>query len=371
MKRIIAFFGLALFFFLCLSPAVSAQESDPLEDVQSDLWESIPEEIRPLLPEGLETGDGEGVARMIDGEYVMGLIGYFLRDASGQALKLFALLLSVVVLGTLAERMGEMMGGEHTKIFSWIFTLCAGVLVFSHLITAWQLTLGVLSAINDFMTTLASLLTVLYLAGGNSVTAAVHMGWISWMLTLSEKLSYGFLLPVLEISFSGTLISSIAGSINLRPFVKSMQRFTVTLITLIMTVLSVIMTFQTSLAAAADSVAMRAMKYAAAGSVPIIGGMVSESIRTLSAGISALKGMVGTVGVTVVILLSLSPMLTLLFTRWALSIAGSIAEAVGGETVPALIADASKLVGFFMAVLAIFDLFFIYSLSIFVRTAVA
>ncbi len=371
MKRFIAVFGILFLLFLWISPAVWADQSDSLDDVQSDLWESIPEEVRPLLPEGIENGDGESLARMIDGDYIMGLIGYFLRDAWGQALKLFALLLSVVLLGTLAERLGELMGGEHTKIFSWIFTLCAGVLIFSHLIALWKLVQGVLESINSFMTTLATLLSLLYLAGGNSITAAVHMGWLSWMLMLAEKLSYILLLPVLEISFSGTLISGIAGSMNLRPFVKSMQKFTVTLITLIMTVLSVIMTFQTSLAAAADSVAMRAMKFAAAGSVPIIGGMVSESLRTLTSGISALKGMVGTVGVTVVILLSLSPMLTLLFTKWALSIAGSISQAVGGETVPALIDDASKLVGYFMAILAIFDLFFIYSLSIFVRTAVA
>ena len=82
-----------------------------------------------------------------------------------------------------------------------------------------------------------------------------------------------------------------------------------------------------------------------------------------------MKGIVGTVGVTVVILLSLSPFLTLLFARWALSMAGAIAEAAGGQTVAALIADASRLIGFFLAILALFDLFFLFSLSVFVRTS--
>lgn len=374
LRRTVCSLVLILLFFCLTTPVWADGQSpdsppdDPLTDLPSDLWESIPEELRPLLPEGVQTGDAEGLLREMDGKRLLSLMGSFLKDASGQALKLFASLLSVVLLGTLAERLGELMGGDHTKIFAWIFTLCAGLLIFTNLIALWQMTKSVLEQINGFMTALSSLLSVLYLAGGHTLTAAVHMGWLSWMLIVVEKLSYVLLLPVLELSFSGTLISSIAGSLNLRPFVKSVRQLVTTLMTLIMTVLSVIMTFQTTLSAAADSAALRAMKFAAAGSVPIIGGLVSESLRTLSAGVSTLKGIVGTVGAAVVILLSLSPFLTLLMSKWALSIAQSIARAAGGDTVAGLIEDASGLVGYLLAILTLFDLFFIYSLSIFIHT---
>lgn len=372
----------ALLLIFCLAVPVSAGESgpegspddppdDPLDGLAGDLWEAVPEDLRPLLPEGVETGDAESIVREMDGKSLIKLMGAFLKDASGQALKMFASLLSVVLLGTLAERLGELMGGDHTKIFAWIFTLCAGLLIFSDLLTLWKLTREVLDEINGFMTALTALMSALYLAGGNTLTAAVHTGWISWLLLLAEKFAYVLLLPVLELSFSGTLISSVAGSLNLRPFVKSVRQFAAALITLVMTVLSVIMTFQTTLSAAADSAAMRAMKFAAAGSVPVIGGLVSESVRTLSGGISTMKGIVGTVGVAVVILLSLSPFLTLLMAKWVFSLGEAVARAAGGDTVASLIADAASLTGYLLAVLTLFDLFFIYSLSVFVRTVAA
>lgn len=344
-----------------------SDSQDAIEQAESDFWASIPESIRDLLPENT---DSDSFTAQVDGNYLLSLMGKLIQNGAGQALTFFCLLLALVLLSTLTEKLGNTLSPGGNAIFGWLATLCIGILLYRTLFGLLSDVQSCLDEINAFMTSMGTVLSALYLAGGNALASGVQMGWLALLLTLTEKLSYYLLLPILEVSFSASLITTLTGNVNLRPFAKSLRNLTTGLLTLCMTVLSVILSFQTTLAAASDSLSMRAMKYAA-GNVPIIGGMVAESLRTLSTGLSAVKGTVGTVGVLVILLLSLTPLVTLLLMRFALNLAGSVAEAVGNEHLSPLIADTASLMGYLMAMLALFDLLFIFCLSVFVKSTAA
>lgn len=87
-------------------------------------------------------------------------------------------------------------------------------------------------------------------------------------------------------------------------------------------------------AAVADGVLLRTGK-AAAGSLPALGGLVSDSMEAVAACMQAVKGGMGTAAVLLVVLVILSPALTLLLYALALRSAGSFAGALGvGELTP-------------------------------------
>lgn len=343
------------------------ETEDVLKQAESDLWASIPDSIRNLLPENT---DSDSIVTAVNVDYLQKLLMGLIRNGASQALTFFCLLLALVLLSTLSERIGSALSPGSGAIYGWIATLCMGILLYRTLFGLLSDVRSCLDEINAFMTSMGTVLSALYLAGGNALASGVQMGWLALLLTLTEKLSYYLLLPILEVSFSASLITTLTGNVNLRPFARSLRNLTTWLLTLCMTVLSVILSFQTALAAASDSLSMRAIKIAT-GYVPIIGGMVSDSLRTLSTGLSAVKGTVGTVGVLVILLLSLTPLITLMLMRFALNLAGSVAEAVGNEHLSPLIADTASLMGYLMAMLALFDLLFIFCLSVFVKTTAA
>ncbi|MGM9681069.1 MAG: hypothetical protein ACI3XR_06145 [Eubacteriales bacterium] len=349
------------------SPSEDSDIQDAVGQAESDFWASVPDGVRDLLPDDT---DPASIATAVDGSDLLNWIGKLIRNGAGQALTFFCLLLALVLLSTLAERIGSTLTSGGSAIFCWISSLCIGLLLYRTLFGLLSDVQNCLDEINAFMTSMGTVLSALYLAGGNAIASGVQMGWLALLLTLTEKLSYYLLLPILELSFSASLITALTGNVNLRPFAKSLRNLTTGLLTLCMTVLSVILSFQTTLAAASDSLSMRAMK-AAAGNVPIIGGMVAESLRTLSTGLSAVKGTVGTVGVLVILLLSLTPLVTLLLMRFALNLAGSVAEAVGNERLSPMLADTAAMMGYLMAMLALFDLLFIFCLSVFVKSTAA
>ncbi len=60
----------------------TAPSDDPLTDLPSDLWDAIPEQLRPLLPEGVQSGDAESILREMDGKRMLRLMWAFLKEAS-------------------------------------------------------------------------------------------------------------------------------------------------------------------------------------------------------------------------------------------------------------------------------------------------
>ena len=110
---------------------------------------------------------------------------------------------------------------------------------------------------------------------------------------------------------------------------------------------------QTTLAAKADTLAMRSAKFAAGNLIPVVGGSVSELIRTVSAGVGYLRGTVGICGV-LLILLSLFPTLVeLLLYRLVWQIGASVADMLGCDGERRLLDETASLTGYLIAAVSI------------------
>ena len=83
-------------------------------------------------------------------------------------------------------------------------------------------------------------------------------------------------------------------------------------------------------AAGADGLILRTAKYAA-GSVPIVGGVVSDSVETVFQCVLFVKSMLGIGGAVVILLICAKPILTVFLTRCALRIASAVTEPLSGK----------------------------------------
>ena len=75
---------------------------------------------------------------------------------------------------------------------------------------------------------------------------------------------------------------------------------------------------------------LRTAKYAA-GSVPIVGGVVSDSVETVFQCVLFVKSMLGIGGAVVILLICAKPILTVFLTRCALRIASAVTEPLSGK----------------------------------------
>jgi stage III sporulation protein AE len=148
------------------------------------------------------------------------------------------------------------------------------------------------------------------------------------------------------------------------------KQYTTLLAFLMMLLLAMIAT-QTTLASKADTLAMRSVKFAAGNMIPVVGGSVSELIRTVGAGIGYLRGVIGICGVMLLLLLLLPTFVRLLLYRLVWQIGASLADLLGCDGEKRLLDELASLHGYLLAAVSICSSVLLLSLTLLAHCALA
>lgn len=370
-----AFIILMFLFGMFLTLPVNASESnfDSSTEPKYDygkILDLLPEDARELLPSGLSDGDdASDILDSIDSDYLWSLCTRIAKEGLSGGLQLFASLLGLILVSSVLSRLGTLFLSDKSAIFEYAILLIAALQIYTSVYHLFDLTRTVVEQINQYMNALIAALCGIYMLSGNSGVALAGSTWMGLLLAVSEKLCYTIFFPLMQICFGGTLVSSVSPELNLRPILGFLRKICTTLLVLFMTVITLILSFQTSLAAAADSLSIRGIKFAASNMIPLIGGLFSDTVRTLSTSLSLMKSMVGLVGVLGLVVSLLAPLAALFAARYSLSLASTAAELLEATGLKPVLEEADRLVSFLIGILLLFGVFYLILLGVLVQTA--
>ena len=128
------------------------------------------------------------------------------------------------------------------------------------------------------------------------------------------------------------------------------------------------MSIKIGIASAADSVAMRGAKMFASNAIPMVGSAIGDSFKTLATALSYIKGVSGTVGIIILILLALPVFISVWLYRSGLVLLSGAAEMLGCERERELVSEVVSVYGYILAVVAIVTVVFILMLTLFTKT---
>ena len=103
-------------------------------------------------------------------------------------------------------------------------------------------------------------------------------------LSLCENLLGKTLLPFVGCCLC--LIAAATSGVELSGLLSLIKRWYTTALCFLMSILCAILAGQSAIAAGQDSISLRAAKFVAGSSIPVIGGSVGESRKTLAASVS-------------------------------------------------------------------------------------
>ncbi len=364
MKKILLSLVLLLFLGQAFGISSYAEEFSEI----SELEKYIPKEALEKLPEGIfEYG---GAANKLSAGYFLRLIVDTLKGATGSATIELGALAALVVIASLMHNMTQSsrIGGLDSG-FSAVSGLCVCVSVFGGLTKLFEMTEGYLKALSSFANAITPAVAALYIAGGNITAGAVSRTGLLLGITLLENINARVLFPVLQISLAFALARAVSPKLRLGTLSGFIKGVLGVGIGITVAAISAIVAFQNTLAGAADSLAARAVKFAAASFIPIVGGAVSEAVRTVSGSISYLRTTVGGIGIAVILIIALPPFVSLMITRINLALAASLADLLGCERECAVIKEAGGLVNYLIALVSLMAVLFIYSMTVLAHCA--
>jgi stage III sporulation protein AE len=367
---------LALLFTALPVSGAETDASEALLDGYESMKEAIPEEITGALPPELLSGDletlDESVGRMLDVSYFLGLFGEAIGLAADDAVRLLLTLLGILILSAVFSSVrGALRMTARARVFSSVMQ-CAVLLTVAETQTAlFESLRSYFSSLTALAGGMLPITGVLYAVGGNVTGASTGSAAMSIFLAVSEFVGGELLFPTIGACMALSMVSVLAPSLNVRSLSACIKRTFTFVLGFLMMLLSALLAMRSGLAAKADSVGARTVKYVASSVIPVVGGSVADSLRTVGASVEYLRTTVGVAGILLIVILLLPVLVNVLLTRFALIVSTSAAELLGCEGESRLLSELVSLYGYILAVAAMCALMFIFALTVFVRTAAA
>ena len=139
--------------------------------------------------------------------------------------------------------------------------------------------------------------------------------------------------------------------------------------TITMTVFIGFVTLKCSLAGKTDGAATKAARFVISGSVPVVGGAVSDAYAAVRSSFDLIRGTVGTVGCIAVLLIVLPPVIQLMLFRFVMWIGAAAAELFSAEHMKKLLSSFDSALAIAQSVLACYGVMFVLCTGILMHTA--
>ncbi len=362
--------------------SATAKEADLLpqnEQVNAEyaaFLESIPPEVAELLPEDFfqkslsdteqSIQKGGSVSAILSA--VAKLTGLAIRENLALLAKICGILLLSAVFRALAA-------GSEKRGVGAALHFCSALAMTCLLLSMQQDTFLSLDAYFNTVKGLSvgflPLMSTLYAMGGNVRAAVVNHSVMSAFLTLLETFCAGTVLPIAGICLALTLTEAISGRLTLRPLSGLIKRTYTLCISFLMLLLCGVLGLQSTLAKASDSLALRTARFAAGSFLPVVGGSVSESLRTVAGSVEYLRAVAGTGAILVLFFAFLPIFLSVLLTRIAFLLGGAAAKLLSCDAEEKLLSELASVYGYFLAIIACVFVMMVFSLTLFARCAAA
>lgn len=354
------------------APATAEAVGDAALD---DFREALPPEVAELLPSEFFSGDklaaGEALHEAAGVEAIFSRVRDALGGALRRAVSLFAAVLSVLLVGALLRSFGGTLGGETAPAYSFLSTLVLILLIARRALTEIPRLSAYFETVHAVSASLLPAMGTLYALGGNIRAAVSNHAIFSVFLSVSEMFCSRAVLPVSGACLSLALSDAVSGRYALKSLTALIRRTFSLGLSFLMLLLSFLLGLQTTLAAGADTLALRTARFAAGSFLPIVGGSVASALGTVSGSITYLRTLVGGGGILVLFLLFLPIFLSVLITRTAFSLSAAAADLLGDKPNGRLLSELSGVYGYFLAVIAVLFVMAVFSLTLFARCAVA
>jgi stage III sporulation protein AE len=194
---------------------------------------------------------------------------------------------------------------------------------------------------------------------------------MSVFLSFLETFMTTTALPVAGICLTMALLDSLGSGLSLRSLTTLIKRTYTFGVSLFMLLLCGVLGLQSTLCKGADTLALRTVRFAVGSFLPMVGGSVAESLRTVAGSVGYLRGTVGMGGILVLFFAFLPLFLSILFTRAAFLLGGAAAGMLSCPREERLLGELASVFGYFMAIIACLFVTVAFSLTLLAHCAAA
>ena len=310
----------------------------------------------------------EEATQKLNPESILSLITSNLTANIKKTSAYFCAAVSVILISSIfASISGE---GSSGKVLDLVGDCCIICCIFPAIVLCFENAQEHIEAICGFMISFIPVGAGLHAASGSTFSAALLSGMGSGAISILQVICASLILPLIKANCSIIAANSLCKKVNLSGISSLLKSISLWITGLYFTIFTGIITLSTTLQSSADNLAMKGIKYGAAKLIPIAGGLVSESMKTVIASAAFIKSTTGATGIAFILYTLIPPLCLLLITKFEISILSAFSKAINSNSAASFLDSLNSCMNILLALLISCSLAFIIMLSVFMKTNV-
>lgn len=319
--RYIRSLALTLPLFFLLSPTVRSAEASGWNALPRQELTQAAGEYAPHMALDEDIDLERGLQDLLDTgtDQVFGVVRTALRSG--------ILLLVVVLFCSVADGVSELGSGSFRAApMVGVLAVCAIAVADVH--SLMGLGREAISRMSDFGAILLPALAAAAAAGGSPAGAAArHAATVLFSNVLFQLIS-AVLIPLTYAYVAASAVSAALGNPGLKRMAGAMKGFVTGTLTTVMLLFVGYLTISGVISGTTDAVTLKTAKFAISGSVPVVGGVLSDAAETVLVSAGLLRNAVGVFGTLVILGVCLTPFLRMGVHYLAYRIVAALAATV-------------------------------------------
>ncbi len=169
-----------------------------------------------------------------------------------------------------------------------------------------------------------------------------------------------FLSPVVCVVMVVSVCTGVNSIFNFTPVISGIKKFVNVSLGLCGTVFTGILALKDVLAVGIDKVAVKGVKFVIGSAVPVVGSALSEGLSSIVASVALMRNTYGTIGIIVVIAVTLPAICELILWIASFSVSGYVAQTLGLGNISSILENIRYVLSMLLSIL----LFTVYILII-------
>ena len=341
--------------------AVNINAAESYDFGQNDIYSALPPEAEQILDELNATPSNGGAD--INTENIFGVIWNTVRENVSKPLAMRASVIAVVILCSVTESMhdsGNMLSGT----FGTVGVLACSGIICTSFAAIMESSKTAIEALSAFLVVYIPSFAGIMAASGETAAASAYNATITVATQLISQLFSVIIFPLSSCIMGISIAGAINPDLKINSIAEAAKKLVNWALGLLMAVFTGLLSIQSFVAAAADSVSIRAIKFTVSGAVPIVGGAVSDALQTVKGSMTLLKSTTGSFGIIASVTVMLPVVQSVALFRIALIVSSAISDSFGTSRLTTLLKSGESVLAIVIAVMVCFWILAIVSTAI-------
>ncbi len=277
-------------------------------------------------------------------------------------------LISVTLVGSFLLNLqnSDMNGGAQKAGSFFIILVSAGIIanIFSNI---GAITYSTVSSLSIFLKSLFPVMILTLYSSGCITSTMVFRPILAAVVSLSTHIIEKVLIPATVLSFAVTVSDCLAEKVKADKFAGLMTKTVKWVLACMLTIFTGVIGLQSVASSTFDGLSVKLTKLATANLVPVVGGLLSETVETIMGCSVVIKNSVGICGILAVIYICLVPLIRIGVNVIFLRFTAAVMQPVSDERVIKCISSAADILSLLFGIVASLCVMFVLIITILIN----